>query len=134
MKKIDTTVDTEKTVFTFTDKSGELLSRFELYPLDVAVFARIREADNFFKQYNRENVTSMEESDKLNKEVEKQICYVIGCDAADVFGKIAALAVLPDGRVYGEIIIDAIHNAIVSAAESRKKSLEAARKYLEGYA
>lgn len=131
-KSINLNVDTGKTLFTFTDRNGEQIARFNLYPLDVVVAARLREAAAYLKENQR--TAEPEEIRKLNAELESQICYAIGCDTSAVFSKVSALTVMSDGRFFAEVILSTINQAIKSAAESRKKSLEAARKYLGSYA
>lgn len=130
-KSINTKVDSGKTLFTFTDRNGETVARFNLYPLDIAAAARLREAAVFLKENG--SAASGDEIGKLNAEIERQICYALGCDTAAVFGKVSALAVMSDGRFFADVVLTTVGKAIQSAAESRKKSLDAAKKYLEAY-
>lgn len=137
-KIINTNIDDEFLIFTFTNKQGEVFSSFKINPTDINVAARAEEIEPFFEQMQDsiQKVTSSKEMADLNKQIEDKMNYLLGYEASmNLFKEpITATTVFPNGQVFAYIVLDKISEAIAPEIEKRKKKMQATvDKYTEKY-
>lgn len=120
--------------YTFTDENDEVFASFRINPMDVKLAARALEIGDYFQSLKEKPVESVQELEKLNNEMEEKISYVLGYDAAEIFGNVTATTVFPDGQVFAIIVVEKIIEAVQPALQERKVKLaETTEKYLKQY-
>ena len=126
---------TDKKRFTFTDQEGEIVASCTLHSTDIGTYQRCMKVMEWFRGNPAEGVETMEQYATFNETVEAKICYILGYDArSELFGRIAAAAVLPDGRPFLRVVLDAISKELNRAElERRQKRMEAVGKYTAKY-
>ena len=126
---------TDKKRFTFTDQDGEIAASCTLHSADIGAYQRCMEVMGWFRGNPAEGVETLEQYAAFNEAIEAKACYILGYDArAELFGRIAAAAVLPDGRPFLRVVLDAISQELNRAElERRQKRMEAVGKYTAKY-
>ena len=123
MASTNTVIDSGVITATFTDLDGHVFSKFRINPTDLRTGERAIESADFFQgikaeSFDKDLVT------QLQKDIEDKISYVLGYDSSkDIFGEVSALTVLPDGRLFVEIIVDKIMEIVGPAVKDRKEAM-----------
>jgi hypothetical protein len=126
---LNTSVASSLLKYTFTDSDGEVLASFRMNPADVKLAHRAEEVAEYFKTLSI-NAPEGEVKDtvyKLNEEIEDKICYLLGYDVRDcLFGVISATAVMADGNMFVETVMDKIASTIAPEIQKRQKAMDKA--------
>lgn len=123
MASTNTVIDSGVITATFTDLDGHVFSKFRINPTDLRTGERAIESADFFQgikaeSFDKDLVT------QLQKDIEDKISYVLGYDSSkDIFGEVSALTVLPDGRLFVEIIVDKIMEIVGPAVKDRQEAM-----------
>lgn len=135
-QKICNSFDTGIMKFQFTDEDGDIVSFFRLNPTDIAMVKRAEGMQKFFNELKQPTGDfSVEQFEKLNDRIEDEVCRLLGYDAKkDVFGWLSATTVLPDGNMFGLLILETISDAVKPELEKRSRSMrESVEKYTKKY-
>ena len=125
MGNLNVSIDSGIRTVTFTDLNDHVFSKFRINPTDVRLGQRMLESSDYFDHALDKKPETIEDMAALNKELEEKISYILGYDsAADIFGEVAALTVLPDGSLFVEIVISKMYEVAEPALEKRKKALQ----------
>ena len=129
------TITTENRRFTFTDQSGEVVASCALRSADIGTYQRCMKVMEYFQGNPAEGVKTLEDYAKFNETIEAKVCYILGYDArSELFGRIAAAAVLPDGRPFVRVVLDAISAELNKAEQERQgKRMAAVLKHTAKY-
>lgn len=134
-KKINTYVVTNDITFTFTNEREEVFSEIRLNVMDPGLVLRIEAAVAHFRSAAKKPITSQEEWQAFNDDLEEQICNIVGYDARkSAFGKVSAAAILPSGERFGALVLRTIskHGA-AEINKRRKRMAEIAHRYTGRY-
>lgn len=82
-----------------------------------------------------EGAETLDQYAAFNETVEAKVCYILGYDArSELFGRIAATAILPDGRPFVCVVLDAISGELNRAEQERRdKRMEAVKRHTAKY-
>ena len=129
------TLTTDKKTFTFTDQSGEVVASCVLHSADIGTYQRCMKVMEYFQGNPAEGVETLEQYAAFNETIEVKVCYILGYDArSELFGRIAAAVVLPDGRPFVRVVLDAIAGELNRAEQERRdKRMEAVQKHTAKY-
>lgn len=119
--------------FTFCDAEGEVIASFRVNPTDPGLLARAGEVAEFFRsRTSGGDLTGLAEQ---NEKIEEQIAYLLGYDAKDeLFGRIPATTVSPEGEIFAAAIMDAVAEAIAPEIRRREEKMKArTAKYTARY-
>lgn len=135
MGNVATKVSLGRMNFTFTDENDEVFSSFRMNPADVNLAERCEEVVAKYSGRDEKNLTTVSEVAAYGAELEKQICYILGYDCREsAFGEISALTVLPDGKLFGLLLLETIAEKVKPVIAERAQKMEAAvRKYTAEY-
>lgn len=135
MGNVATKVSLGRMTFTFTDENDEVFSSFRMNPTDVNLAKRCEEV--VAKYSNREDkaLTTVSEVTAYGAELEEQICYILGYDARETaFGEVPALTLLPDGKLFGLLVLETIEEKVKPVIAERAKAMAASiQKYTAKY-
>ncbi len=124
-KKINTRVVTNDITFTFTNERDEIFSEIRLNVMDPGLILRIEAAVKHFRSAAKKPITSQEEWQKFNDDLEKEICNVVGFDARQsAFGKVSAAAILPSGERFGALVLRTISKHGAAEINKRRKRMD----------
>ena len=124
-------------IFNFRDEDGELLTSFKINPSDIGLMARCEEVSLFFEKEKAylEDASTAQQMLEINNAIQQKIDYLLGTEDSTVFVKpLTATTIMPDGRIFAELLMETVLNAvepeIKKRAESQKKRLD---KYTSKY-
>lgn len=129
-------IETGRKTYTIQDEAG-ILAKFALIPTDIKMYERYLEVDKKFAKlrdkYGDADET-LETAVKVNREIEKIINYLFGFDAnEDLFGKVSALTPVKGNKIFFELVLEAIGNALKPAAEELIKQAEEAEAEADSF-
>lgn len=126
---------TDKKKFTFTDQEGEVVASCTLHSADIGTYQRCMTVMEWFQSNPAEGAETLEQYAAFNETVEAKVCYILGYDArSELFGRIAATAILPDGRPFVCVVLDAISGELNRAEQERRdKRMEAVKRHTAKY-
>lgn len=133
MAIINSNIDTGYTVFTFTGSDGEVFASVRANLSDPRLVRRAKHISEFFADLAKTAAprTAEERADYEDK-VEQCFCDFFGYDCrADLFGRVAATAVLADGRIFAMHILDTLVQNV--APEIRRLHRSNVDKYAGKY-
>lgn len=135
MGNVATKVSLGRMTFTFTDENDEVFSSFRMNPADVNLAKRCEEVVAKYSGREDKTMTTVSEVADYGAELEEQICYILGYDAREsTFGEISALTVLPDGQLFGLLVLETIAEKVKPVVAERAKEMQAAvQKYTAKY-
>lgn len=126
----NTKLDSGVRIATFTDLTDHVFSKFRINPTDIKTGERAMESADYFNNI-KNDVESIEDLSKLQKDVEDKISYILGYDSSEeIFGEVSAMTVLPDGSLFVEHVVNKIMEIVEPAIEQRQKAMA---KKAEGY-
>lgn len=108
-----------------TDADGAPLGTIYINPADVGIVARLEEAGNAIQKLADGLTDDAQISDVVDADqaIKAQVDYIFGSKASDVFfNGISALALLPDGTMVFEKVLQAIVPLIQDAVEDAIKA------------
>lgn len=124
----NTTINTDTMTFTFTDNHGDMFAYFRLNPTDPRLPKRCAKITAFF-------ISAVENGfsdEQWEEAVEKKFSEFLGYDCSEsLFGRIAATAVMKDGRIFANHVLDAMITHIGPELQKRRK--ERIAKYTDRY-
>lgn len=128
---MDLKIDRGLKSYEVKDIDGTLLGTLYVNPADIGIAARLEDARRTIQQLADglaadAGVDQIIEADKLIRE---QINYIFGSDASSVFFKgVSALALLPDGTMVFEKVLQAafpiIEDAVGKAVKASQKRVQ----------
>lgn len=126
---------TDKKKFTFTDQEGEIVASCTLHSADIGTYQRCMTVMEWFQSNPAEGAETLEQYAAFNETVEAKVCYILGYDARpELFGRIAATAILPVGRPFVCVVLDAIAGELNRAEQERRdKRMEAVKRHTAKY-
>lgn len=129
----NTQINTGLQEFRFTDNSGKVFASFFMNPGDLNVAKRFDDAARFFAK-NRGKKMNLVEFTAFNRVLEKKVAAAIGCKRDDIFGKVPAATVLPDGDFFVAKVLKVVSDAVrAETARRRKVRMDAVNKYAGKY-
>ena len=135
MGNVATKVSLGRMTFTFTDENDEVFSSFRMNPADVNLAKRCEEVAAKYSGQEGKNLSTISEMAAYSAELEEQICYILGYDAREsTFGQISAMTILPDGRLFGLLVLETIAEKVKPVIAERAREMQAAvQKYTAKY-
>lgn len=129
----NTQINTGLQEFRFTDNSGKVFASFYMNPGDLNVAKRFNDAARFFEKYRGKKM-NLAEFAAFNKVLEKKVAAAIGCKRDDIFGKVPAATVLPDGEFFVSKVLQVIRDALRDETSRRRKArMDTVNKYAGQY-
>ena len=120
--------------YRFFDEEDNLITSFSINPADVSLMARCEETQAFFLENNLENASTAIEMLNANNLIEKQINYLLGVEDTIFKKPLTATTIMPDGRIFAELILDTVLEHIKPELEKRAKAKkERLDKYVAKY-
>ena len=116
---------------------GEIMGYFYFNPADPEIFERCNSVQEKLREITKtiSDNASIEEVQKLNKEIRKQMEYLLGESASNTFFRYnSPLSITSNGSIYAIYIFDIIYDFISKEIAQRSKKVNAAMdKYTEKY-
>lgn len=120
--------------YRFFDEEDNLITSFSINPADISLLARCEETQQFFEENKLEDAKTVQEMLKVNDAIEKQIDYLLGAESTIFKKPLTATTVMPDGRIFAEVILDTVLEYIKPELEKRAKAKkERLDKYVAKY-
>lgn len=118
--------------FTFCDAEGEVIASFRVNPTDTGLLARAEEVAEYFRSLAADAALPAAEQ---SRRIEEKLSYLLGYDAADeLFGRVPAMTVSPDGEIFAVAVLDAVAESVVPEIRRRAEKLrERTAKYTARY-
>jgi len=124
MASTNTVIDSGVITATFTDLDGHVFSKFRINPTDIRTGERAIESAEFFQKIKAESFDK-DSVGQLQKDIEDKVSYILGYESSkDIFGEVSALTVLPDGRLFVEIIVDKIMEIVEPEVKKRQEAMQ----------
>lgn len=124
MASTNTVIDSGIITATFTDLDGNVFSKFRINPTDIRTGERAIESAEFFQKIKAESFDK-DSVGQLQKDIEDKVSYILGYESSkDIFGEVSALTVLPDGRLFVEIIVDKIMEIVEPEVKKRQEAMQ----------
>lgn len=110
-------LSTGSVTFNFTDTDGEVFASFKLNPTDPRLLKKCKNLADFFFSM-AENRPSDVDYEEL---VEEKFSEFLGYDCKQqLFGRVAATAILKDGRIFAAHVLDALIANVGSEIKKRR--------------
>ena len=120
--------------YRFFDEEDNLITSFSINPADISLLARCEETQQFFEENKLEDAKTVQEMLRINDAIEKQIDYLLGAESTIFKKPLTATTVMPDGRIFAEVILDTVLEYIKPELEKRAKAKkERLDKYVAKY-
>ena len=120
--KNDTTIDTGRMIFTFSDNDGEQFAWFKLSPTDPRILDKCKRIAECFDA-GGEKFDSRSEWEEF---VENKFCEFLGYDCKEsLFGRVAATDIMGDGRLFATHILDVMVEHLGPEIRKRRAQLMA---------
>jgi len=124
MASTNTVIDSGVITATFTDLDGHVFSKFRINPTDIRTGERAIESAEFFQKIKAESFDK-DSVGQLQKDIEDKVSYILGYESSkEIFGEVSALTVLPDGRLFVEIIVDKIMEIVEPEVKKRQEAMQ----------
>lgn len=124
MASTNTVIDSGVITATFTDLDGHVFSKFRINPTDIRTGERAIASAEFFQTIKAESF-DVDTVGQLQKDIEDKVSYILGYESSkDIFGEVSALTVLPDGRLFVEIIVDKIMEIVEPEVKKRQEAMQ----------
>lgn len=126
---MDTQINTGSLVFRFTDEFENEIGRLRMNPTDPRFSKKCKIMAEACEMASKEPKTALE----WEQFTEHQFCEFLGYDCKqELFGKIAATAVMADDRIFASHVLDVVMAHV--APEIKKRRAKNLAKYLAKYA
>lgn len=126
---MDTQINTGSLVFRFTDEFENEIGRLRMNPTDPRFSKKCKIMAEACEMASKESKTALE----WEEFTEHQFCEFLGYDCKqELFGKIAATAVMADDRIFASHVLDVVMAHV--APEIKKRRAKNLAKYLAKYA
>jgi hypothetical protein len=120
--------------YRFFDEEDNLITSFSINPADISLLTRCEETQEFFENNKLEDAKTAKEMLEVNNAIEKQIDYLLGVETTIFRKPLTATTVMPDGRIFAELILDTVLEHIKPELEKRAKAKkERLDKYVAKY-
>ena len=125
---MNTQIDTGSMVFRFTDEFENEIGRLMLNPTDPRMGKKCKRMAEACENASKDSKTALE----WEEFTEDQFCEFLGYDCKqELFGKIAATAVMADDRIFAIHVLDVVMAHV--APEIKKRRAKNLAKYLAKY-
>jgi hypothetical protein len=103
--------------FEFKDEDSEVFGTMKLNPTDPRLITRCKDIANFFSDIKPTSDEYFETA------VEEQFCKLLGYDCKEsLFGRVAATAIMADGRTYANHILDVVTEKVGPEIQKRRRA------------
>lgn len=123
--------------FVFSDEDGDVLTKFKINPADIGLMARCEEVAAFFELEKAflESANTPKIMLEVNNVIEDKINYLLGTEDNSIFVRpLTATTIMPDGRIFAELVMDTVINSVKPEIEKRAKAKkERLAKYTAKY-
>ncbi len=130
-------IDDGSKVYDIVNKNGKWLGKFEFRPADTNIIKRYEEVVEFYNNYkvSEGKELTVEERNKIEKEVIDKMSYLIGADAEEAFFTIlGAFSPLASGEFFIENVLKSISKVIEQELAVRTSKVQRrVNKYVAKY-
>lgn len=113
--------DTGRVRVTFEGEGRDVIASCSFDPTDTGLLSRAEEVASFFSSGMED---SLDDARALSDLIEEKICYMLGYDAREeLFGRVSATTISPDGELFAFAVLDTISCAMGAELESRGAAL-----------
>ena len=130
-------IDDGSKIYDIVNKNGKRLGKFEFRPADTNIIKRYEEVVKFYNSYNvpEGKDLTVEEQNKIEKEVIDKMSYLIGADAEEAFFTIlGAFSPLSSGELFIENVLKSISKVIEQELAVRTSKVQRrVNKYVAKY-
>lgn len=130
-------IDDGSKIYDIVNKNGKWLGKFEFRPADTNIIKRYEEVVEFYNNYkvSEGKELTVEERNKVEKEVIDKMSYLIGADAEEAFFTIlGAFSPLASGEFFIENVLKSISKVIEQELAVRTSKVQRrVNKYVAKY-
>ena len=130
-------IDDGSKIYDIVNKNGKRLGKFEFRPADTNIIKRYEEVVEFYNNYKvpEGKDLTVEERNKVEKEVIDKMSYLIGADAEEAFFTIlGAFSPLASGEFFIENVLKSISKVIEQELAVRTSKVQRrVNKYVAKY-
>lgn len=130
-------IDDGSKIYDIVNKNGKWLGKFEFRPADTNIIKRYEEVVEFYNNYKVQEGKDLtvEERNKVEKEVIDKMSYLIGADAGEAFFTIlGAFSPLASGEFFIENVLKSISKVIEQELAVRTSKVQRrVNKYVAKY-
>lgn len=130
-------IDDGSKIYDIVNKNGKWLGKFEFRPADTNIIKRYEEVVEFYNNYKvpEGKDLTVEERNKVEKEVIDKMSYLIGADAGEAFFTIlGAFSPLASGEFFIENVLKSISKVIEQELAVRTSKVQRrVNKYVAKY-
>lgn len=130
-------IDDGSKIYDIVNKNGKWLGKFEFRPADTNIIKRYEEVVEFYNNYKvpEGKDLTVEERNKVEKEVIDKMSYLIGADAEEAFFTIlGAFSPLASGEFFIENVLKSISKVIEQELAVRTSKVQRrVNKYVAKY-
>lgn len=108
----------------FRDADGDVFASLRVNPTDAGLLTRAGEVSEFLRSVDAGSLADAGTIELFNKTLEEKISYLLGYDAREeLFSRVTATTISPDGELFARAVIDAVADAVSPELQRRAERL-----------